>query len=127
MYSTKKIVFVHFETKKRKQIIQIFQKILEKKDLFYNDSFDFFMKNYKILKIEFTCTKIFRVVLFESDFIRNTKKQIIARISKLNQKNQIICLYRLLCLNTIERQIIDSQNRKLKFQNMIFNFSANKS
>lgn len=101
---------MHADTKKRKQIIQTFQKILEKKDFFYNNFSDFLVESYKILRIDFTCIKIFRVVLFELDFIRDIEKQIIARIFRFSQKNIVICSYRFLCFDTIERQIIDRQN-----------------
>lgn len=108
----------------KKKIVQTFQKNFEEKNLLYKNSFDFFVESYKILETDFTCTKIFRVVLFEPDFIQNDEKQINARISRFKQKNLFICSYRLLCLDTIKRQIIDWQNQWLQFQNIIFSCPA---
>lgn len=55
-------------TKKRKQMIQTFQKVFEEKDLFYNNFFDFLIESYKILKTDFKCIEAFRVVVFNIDF-----------------------------------------------------------
>ena len=130
-YSHKKTKLIHFFqiVQQKNIIVQVFQKNdANLNEFFFDQRSDFLIENTTLLKIEYTCIKAFRMMLMKFDWTKTTKSQIIIRIFRINQCNQTIWSYRLICSNVeIEAIIMTRQKKRLKLHELTFNYTSQKT
>jgi SNF2 family DNA or RNA helicase len=106
----------------RQELIEGFQDTLDMNGE-YKQSYrpDILLGTTGIMATGHTCTRAFRLILLEPDFVSCNEEQLWARINRISQKNPQTYTYRLVCRDSeVEAAIVDRQQKRQLFQRMTF-------